>query len=92
MKRAFAVLLVLALAGVVGAQGAPERFMGTVQWLTGERMALALDGGPSVPVDLTGADQGTYQSLSPGDRVVVTGTVSPDRDRVIAISVDRIAN
>jgi hypothetical protein len=85
MKLAIAVLLVLAVAAPAGAQS--ERFVGTVQWISGTRMALALDNGASVPIDLTGADQGSYQSLGPGDRVVVTGTVSPERDRVLATSI-----
>ena len=77
MRLAVAVLLTLAVAAVADAQPASERFIGTVQWIGGERMALALDSGSSVPVDLTRADQGDYQSLAPGDRGVVTGTISP---------------
>jgi hypothetical protein len=91
MRFAVAVLLVLAVATVAGAQPM-ERFVGTVQWIGGETMAVALDNGASVPVDLTRADQGDYQSLAPGDRVVVTGTLSPQRDRVMATSIQRVAN
>jgi len=90
-----AVVVLLAFAVVVmvvGAQSVVERFIGTVQWISAERMALALDDGSSVPIDLTSADQGDYQSLAPGDRVVVTGTVSPERDRVIATSIARASN
>jgi hypothetical protein len=86
MKLAIAVLLVLAVAALAGAQS--ERFVGTVQWISGTRMALALDNEASVPIDLTGADQGSYQSLSPGDRIAVTGSLSPERDRVLATSID----
>ena len=57
-----------------------------------DRGHLVLDSGSSVPIGLTGADQGSYQSLSQGDRVVVTGTVSPERDRVLAISVAPLSN
>jgi len=89
---AVVVLLALAVATVAGAQSDSERLVGTVQWIAGERMALALDNGASVPIDLTSADQGDYQSLAPGDRVVVTGTVSPERDRVIAASIERASN
>ncbi len=89
---AVAVLLALAVATVACAQPAPERFVGTVQWVAGERMALALDSGTSVPIDLTSADQGDYQTLAAGDRVVVTGTLSPEGDRVIATSIDRASN
>src|SRR5262245_35434873 len=87
-----AILLALAVAMVAGAQSVSERFVGTVQWIAGDRMALALDTGPSVPIDLTSADQGDYQSLAAGDRVVVTGTVSPERDRVIATSIEPASN
>jgi len=89
---AVAVLLALAVAAIVGAQSASESFVGTVQWIAGEKMVIALDSGGSVPIDLTSADQGDYQSLAPGDRVVVTGTVSPERDRVIAASIERASN
>ena len=89
---AVAVLLALAVATVAGAQPVSERFVGTVQSVAGERMTLALDSGSSVPIDLTSADQADYQTLAAGDRVVVTGTLSPERDRVIATSIDRASN
>jgi len=89
---ALVLLLALAVATVSSAQPVSERFVGTVQWIAGERMALALDSGSSVPIDLTSADQGDYQTLAPGDRVVVTGTLSPERDRVIATSIAPVSN
>jgi hypothetical protein len=86
-----AILLALAVATVAGAQAVQYSFVGTVLWIAGERMALALDSGSSIAIDLTSTDQGDYQTLSSGDRVVVIGSVAPERDRVIATSI-RAAN
>jgi hypothetical protein len=86
-----AVLLALILASVAIAQ-TQERFIGTVQWIDGVRIALALDNGASVPIDLTNVDQSAYQALGPGDRVIVTGTLSPDRERVMATSISPASN
>ena len=88
---AVAVFLALTVATLAIAQPR-ESFVGTVQWITGAQMALALDSGASVPIDLTNADLSDYQSLGPGDRVIVTGTVSPERDRVIATSISPASN
>jgi len=87
-----AILLALALVTVAGAQAGPEWFVGTVLWISGEGMALALDSGSSIAIDLTSTDQGDYQTLRSGDRVVVIGTLSRERDRVIATSIRRAAN
>ena len=86
-----ALVIAFSLATVSIAQP-QESFIGTVQWITGERMALALDSGASVPIDLTGADLSSYQTLGPGDRVIVTGTLSPERDRVMATSISPASN
>jgi len=86
-----ATLLVLAVVAEAKAQFAAERFVGTVQWISGERLALALDDDTSIPVDLTNVDQGSYQDLRPGDRIVVTGKPSPDRDRLIATSIATVS-
>lgn len=69
-------------------ESAPERFLGTVQWIGGQTMALMLADGSSVRVDLTQVDQDNYQRLTAGDRVVVTATLPPARDRLIAMSID----
>jgi len=86
-----ATLLVLAVVAEAKAQFAAERFVGTVQWISGERLALALDDDTSIPVDLTNVDHGSYQDLRPGDRIVVTGKPSPDRDRLIATSIATVS-
>ena len=86
-----AVLLALIVASVAIAQ-TQERFIGTVQWIDGERIGLALDSRGSVPIDLTDVDQSAYQTLGPGDRAIVMGTRSPDRDRVMATSISPASN
>jgi hypothetical protein len=89
MKIALAVLLLLASTAVAEAQTAPPpvQVVGTVQWISGQGMALALDTGSSVPVDLTQVEQDAYQRLTTGDRIVVTGTLSPRRNRVLATAI-----
>jgi hypothetical protein len=82
------VLCVLLAPGVyVDAQPVTVHLVGAVQWIGGLGMALALDAGGSVRVDLTSVDQATYQGLTTGDRIVVTGVLSPRRDRVIATAI-----
>ncbi len=51
-------------------------------------MQIMTDGG-SVPVDLRDADQGSYQSLRAGERIVVDGVVASDRSRVLARTIWR---
>lgn len=63
------------------------RVSGWVQWIAGNRMQVAPDGGGTVAIDLRDADQGSYQALRPGDRVVVVGVVARDRSRVMARDV-----
>ena len=53
-------------------------------------MVVAPPGGLPVPVDLSQVDQDQYSALLSGDRVIVTGRLSPDRDRVVAMSVQRV--
>jgi hypothetical protein len=90
MKIALAVLLLLASVAFAEAQTAPPvQVVGTVQWIGGQGMALALDTGSSVPVDLTQVEQDAYQGLTTGDRIVVTGTLSPRRNRVLATAIAR---
>ena len=81
---AFAIILPAALAG---AETAPVRLIGAVQWIGGLGMALALDTGGSIRVDLTSVELTDYQGLTSGDRVIVTGVLSPRRDHVIATAI-----
>lgn len=81
-----AVALILPAAPGV-AEPAPVRLIGSVQWIGGLGMALALDTGGSIRVDLRSVELTDYQGLTSGDRVVVTGVLSPRRDHVIATAI-----
>jgi hypothetical protein len=48
------------------------------------------DGNPSVNVDLTQVPQDQRATLREGDRIVVTGAVPNERNRVVATSVERV--
>jgi len=57
----------------------------------GRSATTAAAGGPAaINVDLSHVDQDEYRALVTGDRVLVMGTVSEARDRVIATSVQRM--
>jgi hypothetical protein len=57
---------------------------GFVQWISGSKMILMTDQGVSVAVDLTQADQDSYNDVRPADWVTVAGELTRDRSRVIA--------
>jgi len=86
---ALVALVVVLLAASVDAENAPVHLIGAVQWIGGLGMALALDTGGSIRIDLTGVGLTDYQGLTSGDRVVVTGVLSTQRDRVIATAIAR---
>ena len=71
------VLLLLGLAISPTPGDAQERFLvhGYVQWIAGTRMGLQTDQGASIPVDLSQADQRSYQTLTSGNGVTVAGVV-----------------
>jgi hypothetical protein len=85
------LVTVLMVTLVVTAAEAQQfvRFMGSVQWIGGTRMQVMTDTGASVAVDLTGADQSSYQGLRGGDWVVVDGYPSADRRRIVATEIWR---
>lgn len=87
-RRLLVTVLLLTLAVVAAEAQALIRFVGAVQWIGGTRMQVMTDGG-SVAVDLTQADQSSYQGLRNGDWVVVDGYLSGDRRRIIASEVWR---
>jgi hypothetical protein len=91
--RAAATCLVmgfgLALAVPASEAQAPVRILGAVQWVAGAQMQLMTDTGASVTVDLTEADQSSYQALRGGEAVVVDGVLSSDRRRVVAREIWR---
>ena len=76
-------VLLLALA-VVAAEAQELRIIGSVQWIGGTRMQVMTDTGASVAVDLMQANQSLYQGLRAGDLVVVHGSLSTDRRRLMA--------
>jgi len=85
--------------GVGAAEDIPILLVGRVEWIAGQVMVIGLEGaviaagGPAaINVDLSHVDQDEYHGLVTGDRVLVLviGTVSEARDRVIATSVQRV--
>jgi hypothetical protein len=82
-------LLAAALAPA-GAQARPVRFEGTVQWVAGQSMLVALDNGLSVNVDLVRVPQGQYLVLGRGERVLVSGTIASGSRTVTGFSVERV--
>jgi hypothetical protein len=92
-----AVLPVLG-TGVGTAQDAPIMLAGRVEWIAAQVMVISLDGRviaagapAAINVDLSQIDQDEYQGLVAGDPVLVIGTVSAARNRVIATSILRPA-
>jgi Spy/CpxP family protein refolding chaperone len=91
--RAAAALLgaALVLAFAAAAAEAQElvRVVGMVQWVAGTKMQVMTERGASVAIDLTQADQASYQALRTGEAVVVDGVLSTDRRRVVAHEIWR---
>jgi hypothetical protein len=86
---ALVALVVVLPAASVDAENGPVRLIGAVQWIGGLGMALALDTGGSIRIDLASVELADYQGLTSGDRVVVTGVLSARRDHVIATAIAR---
>lgn len=89
---AAALLVVLFVVGLT--MVAPEaqevvRIVGSVQWVSGSKMQVLTETGASIAVDLTDADQSSYQALRGGETVVVDGVLSSDRRRIIANEIWR---
>ena len=86
--RAWFLGLTLAVALLVTARPAQAqpavRIVGAVQWVSATNMAVMAEFGTSVAVDLMAVDQSAYRGLRTGDWVLIDGTASPDRRRVIA--------
>ena len=53
------------------------RFHGYLQWIAGTKLMLLADNGASIAIDLTEADQSSYQGLAQGEGITVGGTVKP---------------
>jgi hypothetical protein len=78
--------LVLALAGAAAAQEL-RSFHGRVLYVAGTSMGFAPDAGGSFDVDLSTIDQTAYAFLKSGDAVTVVGVVTPDGNKLIAVSI-----
>jgi hypothetical protein len=65
-------------------------FHGRVVIVAGTTMGFAPDiGSSSSEVDLTKVDQSQYKLLKSGDAVTVVGVVTPEGNRLIAVSITR---
>ena len=93
------VALLLLLAGAMLALGFPEpadaqprvRFEGRLLWVSGNTMAVAVNDGPSVTIDLKEVPQSDYAGLEEGEWVMVLAQYSQDRRRLFGLSVTRYA-
>ena len=88
-----ASLIALALLGALSvaayaAHDIPVRFEGRVLWISGTTLVVATDDSQSINVDLTYVPQDEYQRLGSYDRVVVTGSIPSERNRVVATSIE----
>jgi hypothetical protein len=94
MKRSWTIAVVvsaLLFAFELGAaQDRPLRVEGRVAWISGQTMVLMPDGSPSINIDLSQVPQDQHGKLREGDRVVVTGAVANERNRVIAGAIERV--
>lgn len=94
-SRRVAALMALALlsvlsVGVSAADDAPVQFQARVLWIAGQTLMVATDDDRSIAVDLTHVAQDQYQRLGSNDRVVVTGTIPTERNRVVAASIEQL--
>jgi uncharacterized protein YdeI (BOF family) len=72
------------------ADDTPVRFHGRVLWIAGETLMVTTDDSQSVNVDLRQVPQDEYQRLRSNDRVVVTGTIPTEQNRVVATSIEAL--
>jgi len=85
---ALALLSVLSVTPSV-ADDASVHFRARVLWIAGDTLMVATDDGQSVNVNLTRVPQDQYQRLRINDRVVVTGAIPTEQDRVEATSIEQ---
>jgi len=91
--RGVAAFIALALLSVLSvtpsaADDASVQFRARVLWIAGETLMVATDDGQSVNVNVTRVSQDQYQRLRINERVVITGTIPPEQDRVEATSIE----
>jgi len=84
---AVAILSVLCVTASA-AEDTPVRFEGRVLWIAGETLMVATDDSQSINVDLRHVPQDEYQRLGSYDRVIVTGTIPIEGNRVAATSIE----
>jgi hypothetical protein len=78
-------------AGLGMAQdAAPFQVQGRVAWIAGQKLIVVPDGSPAIHVDLSQVPQDQHGKLREGDRVVVTGAVPNERNRLVASTVERL--
>jgi hypothetical protein len=80
------------LVGILAPAGAQDRLVrldGRVQWIAGQDMAVQLDTGGSVSVDLVGVPQDQYATMSLNERVTVFGIIPDGGRRVNGMSILR---
>jgi hypothetical protein len=90
MKRLVPTAVAIGLSVVlVGAALGQElrSFHGRVLWISGNAMGFAPDIGGSFEVDLRQVDQSSYEFLNNGQTVTVVGYVTPDGNKLIAVSI-----
>jgi hypothetical protein len=91
MKRmvrsfAFATLFLMIVCAVMAEE--LRSFHGRVVNINGLIMAFVPDvGGNAFDVDLTRIDQTAYAFLKSGDAITVVGVMTPDGNRLIAVSI-----
>ena len=92
-KTLVTIVALAAFAAVVGPAAAQEvvQIDGRVSWVSGQRMVLSPPGGQPITVDLTLVDQSQYRALLAGERIVVTGQLTAQRNRIVATAIQREA-
>jgi hypothetical protein len=97
--KALAVVVIAAAltgtlsVGIGGAQDHSVRVDGRALWIAAETMVVApYTDSAAIKVDLTQMNQDEYMGLATDDSVAVTGSVSNERDRVIATSIQRLTS
>ena len=86
---ALALLCVLPVTGSAG-NDTPLMVEGRVLWIAGTTLMVATHDSQSINVHLTHVPQDEYQRLAQDDRVVVTGTIPSERNRIVATSIEQL--
>jgi len=86
---ALALLSVLSVTASA-ADDDPVQFEARVLWIAGQTLMVATDESQSINVDLARVAQDEYQRLRNNDRVVVTGIIPAEQDRVVATSNEQL--